>query len=351
MRRSRSEARLYSLARDFSHKPGRQSARGRVSTPVAVKGNEEGQAYKPPWEGGMEFRLLGTLEVRTGKDPLPLGGPKQQALLALLLLNANRVLGRERLIDELWGTDPPETAVKAVQVYVSRLRKLLPDGMLVTRPPGYLLELEPEALDVQRFERLIAEARGSDPAGAAGLLREALGLWRGPPLAEFADRPFARVEAARLEDIRRTALEERIEADLTLGRHADLVGELEVLIAEHPQRERLREQLMLALYRSGRQAEALDAYREARAALDELGIEPGAALRRLEKQILTQDPALQPARERLFAAGQGDRIPASRRARADAAVPVRRPRARAGGSARAARAGRRRRGRIGAPRG
>ncbi len=167
----------------------------------------------------VEFRLLGTLEARTGKGPLPLGGPKQRALLALFLLNANRVLARERLIDELWGTGPPETAVKAVQVYVSRLRKLLPDGMLVTRSPGYLLEVEPEALDLQRFERLLAEARRSDPALASGLLREALGLWRGPPLAEFADLAFARAEAGRLENMRRAALEERIEADLTLGSH------------------------------------------------------------------------------------------------------------------------------------
>ena len=256
----------------------------------------------------MEFGLLGTLEVRAGDGPLPLGGPKQRALLALLLLHANRVVARERLIDELWGEDPPETAVKAVQVYVSRLRKLLPEGMLVTRPPGYLLEVEPEALDLQRFERLVAEARKADPARASTLLREALGLWRGPPLAEFGEEPFARVEAGRLQDLRLAALEERIEADLALGRHAELVGELEVLIAEHPQRERLRGQLMLALYRSGRQAEALEAYREARAALDELGIEPGAALRQLEKQILTQDAALELPRERVLVGGLGQPV-------------------------------------------
>src|SRR4051794_34558247 len=207
----------------------------------------------------MEFGLLGTLEVRAAEGLLPLGRPKQRALLALLLLHANRVLARERLIDELWGDAPPETAVKVVQVYVSRLRKLLPPGMLVTRPPGYVLEVDPEAIDLLRFERLVAGARGTDPGHAAGLLREALGLWRGPPLAEFGDEPFVRVEAGRLEDMRLAALEERIDADLALGRHAELVGELELLIAEQPQRERLRGQLMLALYRSGRQAEALDA--------------------------------------------------------------------------------------------
>jgi DNA-binding SARP family transcriptional activator len=246
----------------------------------------------------MEFGLLGPLEVRAGEGPLPLGAPKQRALLALLLLNANRVVARGRLIDELWGEEPPETAAKAVQVYVSRLRKLLPAGMLVTRPPGYLLKVEPEAVDLWRFERLVAEAREGEPAAAATLLRQALALWRGPPLAEFAEEPFARVEAGRLQDLRLAALEERIEADLALGRHADLVGELETLIAEHPQRERLRGQLMLALYRSGRQAEALAAYRNARAALDELGLEPGVALRQLEKQILTQDAALELARVR-----------------------------------------------------
>lgn len=256
----------------------------------------------------MEFGLLGTLEVRAGDGPLPLGAPKQRALLALLLLNANRVVARERLIDELWGEDPPETAVTAVQVYVSRLRKLLPEGMLVTRSPGYLLEVEPESLDLQRFERLVAEAREADPARASSLLREALGLWRGPPLADFSGEPFARVEAGRLQDLRRAALEGRIEADLALGRHAELVGELEVLIAEHPRRERLRGQLMLALYRSGRQAEALEAYRQARATLDELGIEPGVALRELEKQILTQNAGLELPRERVLVGERGQPV-------------------------------------------
>jgi DNA-binding SARP family transcriptional activator len=254
----------------------------------------------------MEFRMLGTLEVRTGDELLPLGAPKQRALFALFLLHANRVLARDRLVDELWGDEPPDTAVKALQGYISRLRKLLPQGTLLTRSPGYLLEVDPEALDLLRFERLVSAARGADPARAASLLREALALWRGPPLAEFGEEPFARIEAGRLEDLRLAALEERIDAELALGHHTNLIGELEVLIAEQPQREPLRGQLMLALYRSGRQTEALDAYRETRAKLDELGLEPGAALKQLERQILTQDVALQVSRTRLLAS---ERVP------------------------------------------
>jgi DNA-binding SARP family transcriptional activator len=257
----------------------------------------------------MEFGLLGTLEVRAGGGPLALGAPKQRALLAFLLLHANHVVARERLIDALWGDDPPESAPKSVQVYVSRLRKLLPAGMLVTRPPGYVLEVEPDTLDLGRFERLVAEAHGAEPVRAATLLREALGLWRGPPLAELWDEPFARREAERLEEIRLAALEQRIDADLALGRHEPLIAELETLVAEHPHRERLRGQLMLALYRSGRQADALQAYRDARAALDELGLEPGAALRQLERRILAQEPALEPAR--MPAPLPGPLVPAS----------------------------------------
>src|SRR5262245_1891433 len=217
----------------------------------------------------MEFGLLGSVEVRAADGPVVLGGPKQRALLALLLLHANRVVARERLIDELWGEQQPATAVKALQVLVSQLRKRLPEGMLLTRSPGYLLVVAPEALDLGRFELLVAEGRGAEPVRAAELLREALALWRGPPLAEFADEPFARVEAGRLEKLRLAALEERIEVDLELGGHAQLIDELEGLIAAHPYRERLRAQLMLAFYRSGRQTEALAAYRDARTALDE----------------------------------------------------------------------------------
>jgi DNA-binding SARP family transcriptional activator len=247
----------------------------------------------------MDYRVLGSLEVRDGDRLLSLAGAKQRALLALLLLNANRVVSRERLIDELWGEEPPETAVQSVQVYVSRLRRLLPDATLLTRAPGYVLEVEPEAFDLHRFERLAADARKADPERASHLLREALELWRGPALAEF-DEPFARVEGGRLEDLRLTALEERFAADLALGRHADLIGELETLIVDNPHRERLRGQLMVALYRSGRQTEALEAYRQARETLDELGIEPSADLRQLEKAILTQATALERPHVRLI---------------------------------------------------
>ncbi len=247
----------------------------------------------------MEYRVLGPLEVHNGQGPLPLAGAKQRALLALLLVHANHVLSRDQLIDELWGDEPPETAVQSLQVYVSRLRKLLPAETLLTRPPGYQLAIEPAELDLHRFERLLSEGRDAlaegDPRRAATALHDALGLWRGPALAEFAFEPFAQAEIGRLEDLRLAAVEERIEADLALGRHADLIGELEALVAENPYRERLRGQLMLALYRSGRQAEALDAYRNARRALvDELGIEPSAALQRLEKSILVQDEDLDP---------------------------------------------------------
>ena len=244
----------------------------------------------------MEYRVLGPLEVLDGERSLPLAGAKQRALLALLLLHANQMLSRDRLIDDLWGEEPPETAVQSVHVYVSRLRKLLPSGTLVTRPPGYQLELEPDELDLRRFERLLAEGRKAlarDDAGRASrVLHDALALWRGPPLAEFAFEPFAQVEIGRLEELRLAAVEERVEADLALGRHAELIGELEALVAESPHRERFRSQLMLALYRSGRQAEALEAYHDARATLDELGIEPSERLRELERAILTHDATL-----------------------------------------------------------
>ncbi|HXV34027.1 MAG TPA: BTAD domain-containing putative transcriptional regulator [Gaiellaceae bacterium] len=245
----------------------------------------------------MDFRLLGPLEVRDGDREVRLRGGKQRALLALLLVNANRTLAIDRIVDDLWGEDVPETAAKMVQIYVSRLRKALPEGLLHTRPPGYALQLEPEAVDVHRFERLVAAARAALDAGrvdeASGGFEAALGLWRGPALAEFTSEPFAPAEGARLEELRIAALEGRLEADLGLGRHGDLVGELEALVARHPLREGLRRQHMLALYRSGRQAEALAAYQEARRALgDELGIEPSPALRDLERRILQQDPGL-----------------------------------------------------------
>ena len=222
----------------------------------------------------------------------PLGGEKQRALLALLALRANEIVAREWLLEELWADEPPATAAKALQVYVSRLRKVLPPGALATRPPGYVLDVDPDDVDVHRFKRLVAEAGNAEPGQASQLLRRALALWRGPPLAEFGNEPFARGEADRLSDLQLAALKDRIDADLALGDHRALIPELKRLVEEHPHRERLRGQLMLALYRSGRQAEALDAYRDARSTLNEIGLEPSAALRALERRILTQDPAL-----------------------------------------------------------
>jgi class 3 adenylate cyclase/DNA-binding SARP family transcriptional activator len=245
----------------------------------------------------MDFRILGPLEVREGGRELELRGGKQRALLALLLLNANRTLATDRIVDELWGDDVPESAQKMVQIYVSKLRKVLTGGPLQTRPPGYSLVLEAEDVDLYRFEALVARARASLDAAradeASAGFRAALDLWRGPALAEFASEPFAAAEGPRLEEARLSALEGRLEADLQLGRHGDLVGELEALAARYPLREGLRRQQMLALYRSGRQADALAAYQEARRALaDGLGIEPSPALRELERGILRQDAAL-----------------------------------------------------------
>ena len=241
----------------------------------------------------MEFRILRPLEVVEHGQTLPLGGLKQRALLAILLLHANEVVSAERLIDGLWGDKPPPTAAKAVQVYVSKLRKTIGDGLLVTRAPGYALRVDPGELDLDRFERLVEDAYGADPATGAQKLREALALWGGPPLAEFANEPFAQKQIARLEELRLAVLEERIDLDLDLGRAADVVGELEALVAAHPLQEHLRAQLMLALYRTGRQAEALDVYRAGQRRLDEeLGLEPGRPLQQLERRILQHDPGL-----------------------------------------------------------
>jgi DNA-binding SARP family transcriptional activator len=247
----------------------------------------------------MEFRILGPLEVLDEGRVLTLGGSKQRALLALLLVHANETLTPDRLIDELWGERPPATAAKTLQAHVSRLRKALgaDHGAVVTRPHGYEFRLEPGCVDAYRFERLVGEGRGAlatgRPQRALVKLQEALALWRGPPLADLAYEPFAQREIARLDELRIAALEQLIETRLALGGHAELVGELETLIDEHPYRERLRAQLMLALYRSDRQADALQAYQDARRTLvEELGIEPGERLRELERAILAQDPAL-----------------------------------------------------------
>jgi DNA-binding SARP family transcriptional activator/outer membrane protein assembly factor BamB len=240
----------------------------------------------------MEFRILGPLEVVDQGREVKLGGSKQRSLLAFLLLNPNRAMSRDRLIDELWGGDPPDTAATAIQVHVSQLRKALGKDVIITQTPGYLIRVRDGELDLERFERSVAEAEGAAPEEASVLLREALALWRGTPLAEL-DVAFAHAAGARLDEQRLAALEQRIDADLALGRHAQLVPELEGLVREHRLREHLRGQLMIALYRSGRQAEALDVYRSGRRLLDEeLGLEPHDELQRLEKAILNHDPSL-----------------------------------------------------------
>ena len=244
----------------------------------------------------VELRLLGPIEVeRDGVAPA-LGGQKPRALLAVLALEPARVVSVDRLVEALWPGDPPETAAHAVQVYVSQLRKAL-GPVIATRAPGYVLELDPEHVDVHRFSRLAQEGRaalGTGEAAAAEVaLREALALWRGPALADFVYEPFAQTQIARLEELRTVVVEERVDADLALGRHAELVSELEALVQAEPLRERPRAQLMLALYRSGRQADALAAYRAARETLvEELGIDPGPELRELEAAILRQDDSL-----------------------------------------------------------
>jgi DNA-binding SARP family transcriptional activator len=249
----------------------------------------------------MDFRILGPLEVVDGDEPVTVPGVKERGVLAILLLHANELVSAERLIDELWSDEPPASARKSVQVRVANLRKALGSGgsQLQTQSPGYVLRVEPDQLDLHRFERLVAMADGAEPDVAADTLREALALWRGAPLADLAYEEFAQAPIARLEELRLVAVEKRIDAELALGAHGDLVHELESLVAEHPLREALRGQLMLALYRSGRQADALSAYRDARRVLgEELGLEPSPALQRLERAILSQDPALEPGATR-----------------------------------------------------
>ena len=253
----------------------------------------------------MEFRIIGPLEVLDEAGSIPVGGSKQRALLALLLLHPNETLSRDWLIDELWGERPPATAAKTLQVHISRLRRTLAgawgngtaDGVLVTREHGYQLRLDPERLDAHRLARLVAEGRRElaegRPEHAVRALEEALSLWRGAPLGEFASEPFAQREIARLQDLRVAAQEQLVEARLELGNHDEVVAQLETLIREHPYRERFRAQLMLALYRSDRQADALQAFQDARRTLvGDLGIEPGERLRELERAILAQDPRL-----------------------------------------------------------
>jgi len=235
-------------------------------------------------EMALDFKILGPLEIMADRRALALSG-KPRALLAVFLLHANEVLSSERLIDALWGDRPPETAQAALQVHVSQLRKLLGQDRIATRPPGYAFRLEPDELDAARFETLMAEGRAE----------EALALWRGLALAEFRYEPWAQSEIARLEELRAAAREQEVERALAAGRHAAVLSDLESIVREQPLRERPRAQLMLALYRCGRQAEALSLYQETRRLLvEELGIEPGPELRELHKQLLNQDPALAP---------------------------------------------------------
>jgi YVTN family beta-propeller protein len=251
----------------------------------------------------MEFRVLGPLEVLDGDVSLSLGGAKQRALLAYLVVRANMVVSSESLIDVLWGEDAPETATHTLHVYVSQLRKVLreagsSDGAeLATEGRGYVLRVNEDDIDLDRFERMVAAGREAlaegEDAEAASQLRQALGLWRGPPLSDFPYEGFPWQEITRLEELHLAAIEDRIEADVRLGRHTQLVSELQALVRDHSLRERLCGQLMLALYRSGRQAEALQVYRDTQVVLNtELGIDPSSSLQRLEGGILRQDPEL-----------------------------------------------------------
>ncbi len=245
----------------------------------------------------MQYRILGPFHVATDGAEVVVGSGKQRALLALLLLHANETVSTDRLIDQLWGETRATSSTKVLQNYVSKLRRLLGEGVLITRGRGYELRVEPGELDLDRFNDQVADGRQAlahgDPSGAADALAAALALWHGPPLDDFAYEQFALAEIERLDELRLAVLIERIDADLQLGRHSALIGELETLVAEHPLQERLRGQLMLALYRAGRQAEALHVYQATRRTLvDELGIEPSQELQHLERQILNHDPEL-----------------------------------------------------------
>src|SRR5437764_4678653 len=243
--------------------------------------------------GPVEFRILGPLEVVEGGETLQLGGPKQRALLAMLLLHAGEAVSTDRLIEALWSGTAPRTAATAVQNFVSELRKLFGSERLETKPPGYVLRLEEGELDADRLQRLVAQAKTASAAEAVELLTAAEALWRGAALADFTYESFAQTAIARLEELRLITREDRLDAELALGRHTELLGELEALVTEHPLRERCRAQLMIALYRSGRQADALHAYQEGRRILAaELGLDPGPALQQLHRQILRQERTL-----------------------------------------------------------
>src|SRR5215468_8114439 len=247
----------------------------------------------------MQARILGPFQLEEGGRHIAVGGVRQRAVLVSLLLHANEVVPSEQLLMDLWGEDSPPSAANSLQAAISRLRRALPPGRLITRAPGYTLRIFPDELDVSQFEQLVSEGREALTAGAAEqaarTLRQALSLWRGPALADFRYEPFAQAEIVRLEELHLTCLEERVEADLALGSASVLVAELRRLVSDHPTRERLRGQLMLALYRDGRQTEALEVYHEFRSVLrDELGLDPSPQLRELEESILRQDSLVSP---------------------------------------------------------
>ena len=274
-----------------------------------------GEVVRSIWLGRLRYLLLGPLEVRDGESHVALRGGQQRKLLAILLLHRGEAVSSDRLIEELWGGKPPETAAKALQGYVSSLRKQLGQETVGTVGAGYRLDVASGETDSGHFEELLAEARSLDRAPAVAKLREALALWRGPALADFAYDEFAQHEIERLEELRLAGVERRIDLELSLGHHDDLVPELEALVRAHPLRERLRGYLMVALYRCGRQAEALDAYRDARTVLhDELGLEPSEELQALQRAILEHDDSLSaPARVDLPDAVTTDRRSRSRR--------------------------------------
>jgi DNA-binding SARP family transcriptional activator len=273
---------------------------------VPCKGSEF-RCYRRPRmsdAAALRFGILGPLEVTLAGEPVDIGGPKQRALLTLLVLRPNEVISSDELMEHLWSGQPPDGGAGAVHWHVARLRRLLQSAdsasgrLIETRGSGYALRVGADQVDVARFERLLNDAttalREGDPERSAAASREALDLWRGRPLRDVAYESFAQMAIARLEELRLAALETRLEADLALGRHDAVIGELRELVGLQPTRERLAAQLMLALYRAGRQADALDAYREIRRRLDEeLGLEPGADLQRLERAILNHDPSLE----------------------------------------------------------
>jgi DNA-binding SARP family transcriptional activator len=248
----------------------------------------------------VEIRVLGRVDALVNGRPLPIRGKKQRSVLAMLALRANRTVSADDLIDGLWGERPPASAAKNVQLYVSRLRKVLnasgSGAGIVTHGRGYELQLPDDAVDAARFERLVERARRHAERGMVnGAARAALELWHGAPLADVAEEPFAAPEIRRLEELRLRAIELTIDAELAVGHHGDVIGNLGALLAEYPLHERFHAQRMLALYRAGRQSDALEAYRQARQSLSEqIGVEPGPELRGLQEGILGQDPALDP---------------------------------------------------------